>query len=80
MNTHTRTHTHTLGLQAVCCSETTFKSGVRGESGSKSVSKYDLRHAVMPLCGPQRLCGLRKQIEQTNKVSGTAQGGAAAVY
>lgn len=34
----------------------------------------------MPLCGPQRLCGFRKQIEQTNKVSGMAQGGAAAVY
>lgn len=43
------------------------------------MKEYSLQHAVMPLCVPQRLCGFRKQIEQTNKVSGTSQGGVAVV-
>ncbi len=77
-------HTHASGLPTDLrqCVTVRLPSSEEswGESGSKSVSKYDLRHAVMPLCGPQRLCGFKKQIEQTNKVSGTVQGGAAVVY
>lgn len=46
-------------------------------SGSKSNTICDVL-SLLP-CGPQRLCGFSKQIEQTNKVSGMMQGGAAVV-
>lgn len=46
-------------------------------SGSKSNTICDVL-SLLP-CGPQRLCGFSKKIEQTNKVSGMMQGGAAVV-
>lgn len=82
VHTGTSTHmcTYAQDMRQCVTERQPSKWRVRTKYRSKSVSKYDLRSAVMPLCGPQRLCGFRKQIEQNNKVRGTVQGGAAVVY